>query len=122
MERRECVVTNSALKPGVLRNALRLLREKRWSPEQISGSLKLEGIHISTERIYQEIRRNPELHQYCHHKMKYRHYQKKPRKTASRALIQIFREYYPKGSDFREIQQLEMNKVQYQINEQPRKN
>ncbi|MDE5876234.1 MAG: IS30 family transposase [Muribaculaceae bacterium] len=238
MERRDRVVTNSALKPGVLRKALRLLREKRWSPEQISGSLKLEGISISAERIYQEICRNPELHRYCHHKMKYRRHQKKPRKTAGKSLIpdrvsihdrpeeadgkrfgdwemdlvigkeqksqvltlfersqsfflqtglpskkpsdvseelirllrpyrkyvltittdngiefmdhkkickaldctvyfadpycsgqkgdveninKIFREYYPKGTDFREIEQLEMNKVQYQINERPRK-
>ena len=87
LERRERVVTNSALKPGVLQRALKLLREKRWSPEQISGSLKLEGIRISAERIYQEIRRCEELHQYCHHKMKYRHHQEKPHKTAGKSLI-----------------------------------
>ena len=86
-ERRERIVTNSALKPGVLQRALRLLREKRWSPEQISGHLRREGVSISKERIYQEIRRHPELHRYCHHKMKYRRHHEKNRKTAGRALI-----------------------------------
>lgn len=87
MEKRERIVRNTALKPGVLRQALKLLREKRWSPEQISGYLRNRGIHISGERIYQEIRRNPELAQYCHHKMKYRHHHSKPYKTAGKSLI-----------------------------------
>lgn len=238
MERRERIVRNTALKPGVLNRAIKLLKDKRWSPEQISGSMKLDGEQISIERIYQEIRKRPELHQYCHHKMKYRHHQEKPRKAAGKSLIpdrvsiherpkeadgtrfgdwemdlvigkeqksqvltlfersqsfflqtklpskkpadvseavirllrpykpfvltittdngiefmdhkkicealqctvyfadpycsgqkggveninKIFREYYPKGTDFREIDQKEMNKVQYQINERPRK-
>ena len=238
MERRERIVTNSALKPGVLSRAIKLLKEKRWSSEQISGSLKLEGVRISAERIYQEIRRHPELYRYCHHKMKYRHHQDKPHKGAGKSLIpnrvsihdrpkeadgkrfgdwemdlvigkeqksqvltlfersqsffiqaklpskkpadvaaavirllrpykkyvhtittdngvefmdhekickaldctvffadpycsgqkggveninKIFREYYPKGTDFRYVDQADMDKVQYQINERPRK-
>ncbi len=48
MERRERIVRNTALKPGVLQRVIRLLMEKRWSPEQISGSLALEGVRIST--------------------------------------------------------------------------
>lgn len=38
--RREHIVRNTALKPGVLQKALKLLMEKRWSPEQISGYLQ----------------------------------------------------------------------------------
>lgn len=87
MERRERVVTNSALNPGVLQRVLKLLRERRWSPEQISGSPRLGGTRISAERIYQEIRRCPELHQHCHHKMKYRHHQEKLHTTAGKSLI-----------------------------------
>ncbi len=87
MERRERIVRNTALKPGVLQRAIRLLMEKRWSPEQISGSLALEGVRIYTERIYQEIRRRPELHQYCNHKMKYRRHQEKQYRTAGKTLI-----------------------------------
>lgn len=87
MERRGRIVRNTALKPGVPEKALRLLREKRWSPEQISGWLRKKGDIISKERIYQEIRRNPELHQYCHHKMKYRRHQERQYRTAGKSLI-----------------------------------
>ncbi len=87
MERRERIVRNSALKSGVLTRAIKLLKEKRWAPEQISGHLKLENVQISKERIYQEIRKNPDLAQYCHHKMKYRHHQEKAYKTAGKSMI-----------------------------------
>lgn len=86
-ERKERIVRNTALKPGVLHKAIKLLREKRWSPEQISGYLRKQGIRISKERIYQEIRRNLELEQYCHHKMKYRRHKAKAYKTAGRSFI-----------------------------------
>ena len=87
-ERRERVVRNTALKPGVLQKAIKLLKNKRWSPEQISGHLRLEGIHISAERIYQEIRANREdLAKYCHHQMKYRRHQAKQYKSAGKSLI-----------------------------------
>ncbi len=89
MEKRERIVTNSRLKPGVLRLALKHLQEDRWSPEQISGNLRLKGIHISKERIYREIRadQSGELKEYCHHKMKYRHHQEKLYKTAGKSMI-----------------------------------
>lgn len=88
MEKRERVVSNTALKPGVLETAIKLLQEKRWSPEQISGWLRKEkGIFISKERIYQEIRKRPELAQYCHHHMKHRRHQDKPYKMAGRSMI-----------------------------------
>ena len=86
-ERSERVVHNSALKPGVLQQAISLLIEKRWSPEQISGYLKKQGVKISKERIYQEIRMRPELHKYCHHKMKYRRHKPKAYKKAGKSLI-----------------------------------
>ena len=59
-EKRERIVRNTAIKPGVLELAIKLLKGKGWSPEQISGHLKKEGKRISKERIYQEIRRKPE--------------------------------------------------------------
>ena len=58
MEKRERIVRHSTLKAGVLRQAIKLLKEKRWSPEQISGYLRRQDIFISKERIYQEIRKN----------------------------------------------------------------
>lgn len=86
-ERKERIVRNTALKPGVLKKAIELLREKRWSPEQISGYLKEKDIQISKERIYQEIRQNPELDKYCHHQMKYTRHKTKAKKTAGKSLI-----------------------------------
>lgn len=70
MEKRERIVTNSRLKLGVLRLALKHLQEDRWPPEQISGYLRLKGIHISKERIYREIRadQSGELKEFCYHK------------------------------------------------------
>lgn len=74
MERRERIVTNSRLKPGVMDKALKLLKEEQWSPRQISGSLALEGVKISHERIYQEIRNDSsgQLASYTRHHMKHR--------------------------------------------------
>ncbi len=74
MERRERIVTNSALKPGVLSKALTLLKKEQWSPRQISGYLALNGIKISHERIYQEIRadKSGELASHTRHHMKHR--------------------------------------------------
>lgn len=74
LERRERIVTNSALKPGVLERALKLLRDEQWSPRQISGKLALDGIRISHERIYQEIRadKTGELASHTRHGMKHR--------------------------------------------------
>ena len=86
-EKRERIVRNTAIKPGVLELAIKLLKGKGWSPEQISGHLKKEGKRISKERIYQEIRRKPELSKYCHHHMKYRRHQAKPYKTAGKSMI-----------------------------------
>ncbi len=73
-ERRERIVTNSALKPGVLKRAIDLLRQEQWSPRQISGALALKGIEISHERIYQAIRadKTGELASHTRHGMKHR--------------------------------------------------
>lgn len=113
MIRRERIVTNSALKPGVLSRAIKLLKEKRWSPEQISGALKLEEVQISAERINQEIRRHPELHHYCHHKMKYRRHQDRPHKTAGKSLIpnRISIHDRPKEADGKRFGDWEMDLV-----------
>lgn len=74
MERRERIVSNSRLKPGVMDKAISLLKEEQWSPRQISGSLALDGIKISHERIYQEIRSDAsgELASHTRHNMKHR--------------------------------------------------
>lgn len=89
MERRERVCLNRRTPPWIVGKALGLLREKDWSPEQISGFLRQRGIRISHERIYREIRSDGtgELKGHCRHKMKYRRHKFRKRKTAGRTLI-----------------------------------
>lgn len=88
MIRRERIVRNTALKTGVLARAMKLLTEKRWSPEQISGYLKLKGVFISKERIYQEIRTHLDKYgKFTHHGMRYRRHQARPYKTAGKSMI-----------------------------------
>lgn len=74
MERRERIVNNSRLKPGVMDKAINLMKEEQWSPRQISGHLALKGIKVSHERICQEIRADAsgELASHTRHGMKHR--------------------------------------------------
>lgn len=89
MMRRERSVSNRKIPQHVVKQAIKLLVEEDWSPKQISGKLALEGIHISHERIYQEIRKDQtgELKKHCRHKMKYRHHTHHKTKTAGKSLI-----------------------------------
>lgn len=89
MERRERICTNKRTPPWIINKALRLLKEEDWSPEQISGYLRCQGINISHERIYQEIRADEtgQLRRHCRHKMKYRRHKRRKRKSAGRTLI-----------------------------------
>lgn len=89
MDRRERICTNRRMPGWILNKALRLLREEDWSPKQISGFLRRDGINISHERIYQAIRADEsgELRKHCRHKLKYRHHRRRKRKTAGRSLI-----------------------------------
>ena len=89
MERRERSCSNRRIPPWILNRAIRLLCDEDWSPRQISGYLRRNGIRISHERIYQSIRSDDtgELRRHCRHRMKYRHHKKLPKKAAGRTLI-----------------------------------
>ena len=89
MERRERICSNRRTPGWIINKALRFLCEEDWSPKQISGYLKLEGISISHERIYQEIRADEtkQLKKHCRHKMKYRRHKRRKRKSSERTLI-----------------------------------
>lgn len=52
---------------------IELIKNEQWSPRQISGRLKKNGVHVSHEAIYTIIRRDGsgELASQCRHKMKY---------------------------------------------------
>ena len=67
---------NRSIPKDVMEAALRLLKEKKWSPEQISGHLEKEGKKISKESIYRAIRKDKkdggELYKNCRHRLKHR--------------------------------------------------
>ena len=64
---------NRAISATVKWKVRELLTTQQWSPKQISGRLKKEGINISHETIYAMIRADTtgELAQNCRHRMKY---------------------------------------------------
>ena len=89
MERRERICGNRRTPAWIINKALGLLCDEDWSPKQISGYLKREGISISHERIYKEIRADQtgELKRHCRHKMKYRRHKARIHKVAGRTII-----------------------------------
>ena len=56
--RKERLPGNRKIPKRVTDEAVKLLREEQWSPEQISGWMALKGVHISHETIYKIIRRD----------------------------------------------------------------
>ena len=54
--RKKRLVNNHRIKKEVKKRILYYLTEEQWSPKQISGYLKKEGINVSHEYIYQIIR------------------------------------------------------------------
>ena len=83
MERRRRTTTNSKKDPLIVWEALDLLKQKDWSPEQISGYMRAHGKSISHELIYQHIRADltGELSSHCRHKMKYNRHGRPKRTT-----------------------------------------
>ena len=52
------IVGKDGVSEAVVQEAENLLREEQWSPEHISGHLKLQGKYISHETIYKMIRKD----------------------------------------------------------------
>ena len=67
---------NHAIAQSIKDEAIRLLSEEQWSPEQISGTLAKEGKSISHETIYRIIRKDKrdggDLYKNCRHRLKHR--------------------------------------------------
>lgn len=77
-KRRHQVPGNRSIKPFVRNMAIDLLKQKQWSPEQISGHLAKRGHKISHETIYAIIRKDKYenrgcLYKNCRHRLKHRH-------------------------------------------------
>jgi len=52
MERRKRSASNAALAPGLVWRIKQTIIEEQWSPRQISGVLKKEGVSVSHQSIY----------------------------------------------------------------------
>lgn len=67
---------NRAIPQYIKNEAVRLLIEEQWSPEQISAILRKRGMPISHETIYRIIRKDKKdggtLYIYCRHRLKHR--------------------------------------------------
>lgn len=74
---------NRAISDILRWRVVQLIKEEQWSPAQISGVLKKEGIKISHETIYRLIREDDtgELAKNCRHKMKYKRHARKKHLT-----------------------------------------
>jgi transposase, IS30 family len=87
--RQHCRARPRKLTPGLRRTILRLLQQKRWSPEQISAYLQQHGQPLSHETIYRLIRRDRaaggELWRCLRRRAK--PYNKRADKTAGRGII-----------------------------------
>ena len=86
MERRKRTTANRAKDPIIVWEALELLKDEDWSPEQISAYLKKSGKMISHELIYRYIRADETgmLASHCRHKMKYNRHGRPDRTTKVR--------------------------------------
>ena len=90
MERRKRSTRNAALAPELVWRVKQLIIEEQWSPRQISGVLKKEGVRVSHQSIYNMIHSDAsgELARHTRHKLKYRRRPKrKPFPIADRTSI-----------------------------------
>lgn len=83
MERRKRTTANRSKDPDIVWEALNLLQDEDWSPEQISADMKSRGKSISHELIYRHIRADGtgKLAAHCRHKMKYNRHGRPDRTT-----------------------------------------
>lgn len=80
---RKRTTANRSKDPLIVWQALDLLKEEDWSPEQISAHMRKQGKFISHELIYRHIRadRTGELASHCRHRMKYNRHGRPDRTT-----------------------------------------
>ena len=74
MERRKRSTSNAALAPELVWRIKQAIIGEQWSPRQISGALKREGVSVSHQSIYNIIHADAtgELASHTRHKLKYR--------------------------------------------------
>ena len=78
MKRRKRSTRNATLTPELVCRTKQIIIKLQWSPRQISGVLKKEGVSVSHQCIYNMIHADAsgELARHPRHKLKYRRRQK----------------------------------------------
>ena len=110
MERRKRSVSNAALAPGLVWRIKQTIIEEQWSPRQISGVLKKEGVSVSHQSIYNIIHADAtgELARHTRHKLKYRH---RPKCKASPIACRTSIHQRPKEANGKRFGDFEMDLI-----------
>ena len=111
-ERKERLPGNRHIKDSIRQVSLEKLQKEQWSPKQISGYLKIQGIAISHETIYKIIRKDKisggELYKHCRHRLKHR---KRPVGQGGTIPNRISIDERPKESDGSQVGDFEMDTI-----------
>ena len=110
MVRRKRSTRNAALAPELVWRIKQLIIEEQWSPRQISGVLKKEGVSVSHQCIYNLILADAsgELARHTRHKLTYRRRPKhKPFPIAERTSIHS----HPEQADGKRFGDFEMDLI-----------
>ena len=110
MERRKRSVSNAALAPELVWRIKQTIIEEQWSPRQISGVLKKEGVSVSHQSIYNIIHADTtgELARHTRHKLKYRH---RPKCKASPIACRTSIHQRPKEANGKRFGDFEMDLI-----------
>ena len=127
VERRRRSTRNAALAPELVWRIKQLIIEEQWSPRQISGVLKKEGVSVSHQSIYNLIHADvsEELAHHTRHKLITKYlgavvYFADPYASWQKGAIEntnkLIRQYIPKQANFDDFTDKKMASVQKKIN------
>ena len=110
MERRKRSTSNAALAPELVWRIKQAIIDEQWSPRQISGVLKKEGVSVSHQSIYNIIHADAtgELASHTRHKLKYRY---RPKCKASPIACRTSIHQRPKEANGKRFGDFEMDLI-----------
>ena len=110
MERRKRSTSNAALPPELVWRIKQAIIGEQWSPRQISGALKREGVSVSHQSIYNIIHADAtgELASHTRHKLKYR---RRPKCKASPIACRTSIHQRPKEANGKRFGDFEMDLI-----------
>jgi IS30 family transposase len=109
--RRERPLTRKMENPEI-NEAVRTGLAHEWAPEQISGRMAQQGStrRVSPQTIYAWIKQDEDR----------KHWESMLRRRGKRPSNGLTRQYFPKGTDFRDISHYEVRLVEKLLNNRPR--